>query len=294
MISEFAQKKTWTLDETIDFLRTWGAGFGSEHAATRLLSFTENDGKPAKASWHDPTRTALPHAPKMKIYCLYGVGQPTERSYFYKRNVESEFDFASDPDQCVASPVDLPFIMDGNYEDAEHNVHYGVTMTDGDASVPLLSLGYMCVEGWKTKKLNPSQSPVITREYPHQQEFTVEDPMRGGPLSSDHVDILGNHNMMYDFLKIATDFHSNEVTDQIHSDIEKMATRIRSHPINNKAKDGSGTKAIVKTHLALLKKLFKRSHNNAKERDGPNRGKSRKPLSIVRRLFKSRPFGCEM
>jgi hypothetical protein len=32
---------------------------------------------------------------------------------------------------------------------------------------------------------------VYTREYKHKSEFTVDDPMRGGPHSSDHVDILG-------------------------------------------------------------------------------------------------------
>ena len=37
----------------------------------------------------------------------------------------------------------------------------------GDGTVPLVSLGYMCVEGWKDKSLNPSGNDVVTREYPH-------------------------------------------------------------------------------------------------------------------------------
>lgn len=262
-ISEFSEKKEWTLEETIDFMQTWGAGLGSEHASTRLLSFKDGDGKPEKASWHDPTRTALPHAPNMKVYCLYGVGLPTERSFFYKRNMESKEVVGSESvQQCAASPADLPFIMDGNHEDAEHNVHYGVTMTDGDASVPLLSLGYMCVEGWKTKKLNPSGSPVVTREYPHQQEFTVEDPMRGGPLSADHVDILGNHKMMYDFLKIATDFHSEELKDQIHSDITNLVSRIRSHPVNMDKDHRSKRRTSRKSLHSFVKNIFKRRRNS--------------------------------
>jgi hypothetical protein len=31
--------------------------------------------------WTNPLASALPIAPEMKIYCLYGVGKPTERAY---------------------------------------------------------------------------------------------------------------------------------------------------------------------------------------------------------------------
>jgi hypothetical protein len=31
----------------------------------------------------DPTRVPLPNAPNFKIYCIYGVGTPTERGYHY-------------------------------------------------------------------------------------------------------------------------------------------------------------------------------------------------------------------
>jgi phospholipid:diacylglycerol acyltransferase len=35
--------------------------------------------------WSNPLESQLPIAPSMKIYCMYGVGLPTERSYYYTR-----------------------------------------------------------------------------------------------------------------------------------------------------------------------------------------------------------------
>lgn len=40
-------------------------------------------------------------------------------------------------------------------------------MTDGDLTVPLISLGAMCHKGWRTKRLNPAGARVVTREKPH-------------------------------------------------------------------------------------------------------------------------------
>jgi phospholipid:diacylglycerol acyltransferase len=88
----------------------------------------------------------------------------------------------------------------------------------------------MCVEGWKERALNPSRIAIVTREYPHSQEFVVEDPIRGGPKSGEHVDILGNVNVMEDVLRIVTDYHPQKVKTRIVSDIENIASRIRAHP----------------------------------------------------------------
>jgi phospholipid:diacylglycerol acyltransferase len=63
-------------------------------------------------------------------------------------------------------------------------VRYGVEVADGDGTVPLMSLGYMCVKGWNDVRrilwivatfthcisqsaYNPARTEVITREYPH-------------------------------------------------------------------------------------------------------------------------------
>jgi len=36
------------------------------------------------ATWHvDPLRCPLPSAPSLQMFCMYGVGKPTERAYQY-------------------------------------------------------------------------------------------------------------------------------------------------------------------------------------------------------------------
>ncbi|CAE6520042.1 unnamed protein product [Rhizoctonia solani] len=59
---------------------------------------------------------------------------------------------------------------------------------EGDGTVALLSLGAMCVEGWKSgSKWNPHATKVITQEMAHEPE--PYDP-RGGQTTLDHIDIL--------------------------------------------------------------------------------------------------------
>jgi phospholipid:diacylglycerol acyltransferase len=158
----------------------------------------------------------------------------TEQMYYYKRNLAEVQQVV---DNQSLSPKtkkvqDPPFILDTSIEDADNNVIHGVKYTDGDASVPLLSLGYMCTDAWQRQDsgLNPSQTKVITREYKHRQEFSVDDPMRSGPYSADHVDILGNVDMMEDFIKIVTGHDIDSVQTKIVSDIENMASKINSKP----------------------------------------------------------------
>jgi hypothetical protein len=82
-ISKFIRKGNWSIDETMSFLAEWGVGHGHGHAGPKY-NIMGDDGR----NWNDPTKTPLPYAPSMKIYCLYGVGLETERAFFYKRNVE--------------------------------------------------------------------------------------------------------------------------------------------------------------------------------------------------------------
>jgi len=60
-----------------------------------------------------------------------------------------------------------------------------------DGTVPLISLGYMCVKGWKDSLYNPAGIKVITREYYHETASSFD--LRGGSKTADHVDILGNY-----------------------------------------------------------------------------------------------------
>jgi len=76
-------------------------------------------------------------------------------------------------------------------------VRYG----EGDGSVPLISLGYMCSNAWKHKLLNPSQLQSIVREYRHDPSIF---DLRGGIDTADHVDMMGNYDLIKDVLSIVT------------------------------------------------------------------------------------------
>lgn len=206
-MNSFASRRTHSASQVIDFLLKWGAGQGPNTSPARLLSF-DHQHKDGEKTWHDVSRTPLPHAPKMKIYCLYGVGLETEKGYFYKR-AETE-----------------GFVLDTSVDDPENGIVHGVKYGNGDATVPLVSLGYMCSDAWRQKKsgLNPSGIEIVTREYKHEEEFAVDDIMRRGTSSADHVDILGNENMLLDLMKIVTD--EGSVTDHIQSDILVIAKEI--------------------------------------------------------------------
>lgn len=39
--------------------------------------------------YFDPLKCPLPNAPSMNLYCLYGIGVPTERSYYYVHRVRA-------------------------------------------------------------------------------------------------------------------------------------------------------------------------------------------------------------
>ncbi len=49
----------------------------------------------------NPLESALPNAPDLKLYCLYGVGKESERAYAYRNN-----SLHSDP---------LPFSLNTRY-----------------------------------------------------------------------------------------------------------------------------------------------------------------------------------
>lgn len=232
---KFASTKNNTVEETIDFLLTWGGGMGPNVSSAKLHSFDyKHPEKPSPRTWHDISLTPLPYAPNMKIYCMYGVGIETERAYVYKRNLGEQRSFMEDNASVggTTQVVDPPFILDTSVEDPSNEVIHGIKYGDGDGSVPLLSLGYMCAGPWRDKnsRLNPSGSKVIIREYLHQPEFAVDDPMRKGPHSSEHVDILGNVEMMEDLMKIVTDHEVDKVEDKILSDIEGIVRRVKEHP----------------------------------------------------------------
>jgi phospholipid:diacylglycerol acyltransferase len=245
-IDKFLTRSQLSTEDTIDFLQAYNAELHANHSVARLFSF-HGDERPSLRTWHDPTRTPLPHAPNMRLYCFYGTGIDTERAYFYRTATSGDSasgdtattinggnaSLGRNATGATSSPLSDPVVMlDVAVDNEAQRVRRGVRYSDGDGSVPLLSLGYLCADAWTrpSSGLNPSGLQVTTREYHHQKEFDPSDPMRGGPRSSEHVDILGNVDMMSDFLRVVTGYEIETVQEnRIVSNIREIAARVNSY-----------------------------------------------------------------
>lgn len=128
--------------------------------------------------WSNPLEVALPKAPSMKIYCLYGINNPTERAYTYKEDTVSDF-----LNITIAYDSDQP-----------------VFFTDGDGTVPLMTHAMCHKWAQGVSPYNPSGIPVTIVEMKHQPDrFDI----RGGAKSAEHVDILGSAELNEYILKVA-------------------------------------------------------------------------------------------
>lgn len=68
-------------------------------------------------TWANPLEAALPNAPSLKIHCIYGVGKPTERSYWYAQGPYERDEFVAEGDAATcldcgdtttATPLEFP------------------------------------------------------------------------------------------------------------------------------------------------------------------------------------------
>jgi len=157
--------------------------------------------------WVNPLESRLPYAPSLKIYCFYGIGKPTERSYYFSAN--------KDPFSRLNVSIDTA--INGGGSDR------GVVTGEGDGTVSLLSAGYMCSKGWKLKRFNPAGIKIKTYEMPHQPEgFDI----RGGPNTGDHVDILGRQKLNELVLRVAAG-DGDSIQENIESDIVNISERVK-------------------------------------------------------------------
>ena len=156
----------------------------------------------------------LPDAPDMEIYCSYGVGIPTERSYVYK---------LSPTNRCKSIPYQIDSSVHGEDDSC---LKGGVYFTDGDETVPVLSAGFMCAKGWRGKtRFNPSGIATYIREYRQKPPASLLEGR--GIKSGAHVDIMGNVALIEDILRIAAGATGKEMGgDRIYSDILRMSERI--------------------------------------------------------------------
>lgn len=153
-----------SLDYLFDHTEPWykdavrhAYSHGVAHTAAEVEANMRN-----QAKWINPLEVRLPHAPHLKIYCFYGVGKDTERSYFYREDL--------DPLRSLNVTIDTSVTRD--------EVINGIIPGEGDGTVPLLSNGYMCAKGWKMKRYNPAGVEVKVYEMPHEPDRFSP---RGGP-----------------------------------------------------------------------------------------------------------------
>lgn len=165
-----------------------------------------NEKDPRK--WINPLETRLPRAPNLKIYCFYGVGKPTERSYFYRA-----------PDQPIMTNLNIT--IDVGY--TEGTADHGVILGEGDGTVNLLSTGYMCNRGWHMKRYNPAGAHITVVEMPHEPDRFSP---RGGPNTADHVDILGRQTLNELILRVAAG-KGETITDYVVSKIGEYADKVK-------------------------------------------------------------------
>ncbi|ODV71155.1 phospholipid:diacylglycerol acyltransferase [Cyberlindnera jadinii NRRL Y-1542] len=173
-----------SLDYLLDMSPTWFQDRVREQYsfgfATTPAELQANNQK--FSTWSNPLEAPLPNAPDMKIYCFYGVGNPTERAYMYQ---EEQNKTLAKLNITIKAP---------------NNEKSPVFFTDGDGTLPLLTHS-MCHK-WKTSRYyNPGGSPVKVVEIKHEPDrFDI----RGGAKTAEHVDILGSAELNELILKVAS------------------------------------------------------------------------------------------
>ena len=174
--------------------------------------------------WMNPLETRLPLAPHLKIFCFYGVGKSTERSYFYRED--------QDPNSSLNVTMDTS-LMTGT-------VDRGVILGEGDGTVPLLSNGYMCAKGWHIKRFNPAGVRIKVYEMPHEPDrfsprggpntgefdFTVLIVLKSLTFIGDHVDILGRASLNDLILRIAGG-KGDQIEENYVSNIREYSEKVK-------------------------------------------------------------------
>ncbi|POM73513.1 Lecithin:cholesterol/phospholipid:diacylglycerol acyltransferase-like protein [Phytophthora palmivora] len=197
------------LDPYLDTFRSWlSTGIAKDPSLPEYDQFKY---------WTNPLEATLPKAPSLKVFCFYGVGKPVERGYTYGENPPSE------DNVHVNGKRVAPYVFNTDVNDLPY-VKDGLRYTDGDGTVPLVSLGLMCASGWRTEKYNPGGVDVRVREYRHNPVSMLYDS-RGGPETADHVDIMGNHALIRDVLLVAARAY-DRVPENITSSIMEIAERV--------------------------------------------------------------------
>ncbi|OIW05843.1 hypothetical protein TanjilG_23629 [Lupinus angustifolius] len=209
-IRKVGKKKVYTERTPFDLLNFVAPKMMKRAEAHFSHGIAENLDDPKYAHykyWSNPLETRLPNAPDMEIYCLYGVGTPTERSHAYK---------LSHSDKCNSIPFQIDNSADG---ERDHCLQNGVYFVDGDERVHVISAGFMCAKGWRGRtRFNPSGIATYLREYKHKQQ---------GIQSGESDNVMGNVALVEDVLRVAAGAKGEDIGgDRIFSDIMRISERI--------------------------------------------------------------------
>lgn len=215
-----ADHKAYTAGTILDLLRFVAPKMmqrGDDHFSYGIADNLDDPKYRHYKYWSNPLETVLPDAPDMEIFCLYGVGILTERSYVYRLSPSS--------DMCYI-PFRIDISADGN---SNQCLKGGVHFVDGDESVPALSAGFMCAKGWNGKtRFNPSGMETFIREYYHAPPANLLEGR--GIQSSSHIDIMGNAALIEDIMRVAAGATGSEIGgNRVYSDILKWSERINLH-----------------------------------------------------------------
>jgi phospholipid:diacylglycerol acyltransferase len=142
----------------------------------------------------------------MELTTTQGTGKPTERAYFYRP-----------PSGASGLNITIDTTL------TTGAIDHGVILGEGDGTVSLLSMGYMCNRGWHMKRYNPSGAKVVVREMAHEPDRFSP---RGGPNTGDHVDILGRTTLNEMILRIAAG-RGDEIGDDVSSRIREYAGKVK-------------------------------------------------------------------
>lgn len=217
-VEEIASREIFNADDLVEVLRKVAPKLmarGEDNWSFNIADDPSDEKYQHYRYWANPLETTLPNAPDMEVYCLYGVGIPTERSYIYKVSPSA--------DNCY-----IPFRIDTSADGgSEGCLKGGVQFVDGDETVPALSAGYLCHAPWKGKtKFNPGGSPSYVREYKHAPPSNLLEGR--GTQSGAHVDIMGNFALIEDILKVAAGMTGEDIGgNRIFSDLREWSERIK-------------------------------------------------------------------
>ncbi|CCH41105.1 phospholipid:diacylglycerol acyltransferase [Wickerhamomyces ciferrii] len=179
--------KNLTMADSIDFVLDnspeWFNRRTREHYSYGVASTPQELKENEKMfnKWSNPLEVPLPNAPDLKVYCFYGVGNPTERAYAFQEEENKDL-----------SKLNVSIVLNGEKP--------SVFFTDGDGTIPVLTHA-MCHK-WKTSpNYNPGNSQVKIVEMKHDPDrFDI----RGGAKTAEHVDILGSAELNELVLKVAS------------------------------------------------------------------------------------------